>query len=122
MRYGLAAGGFEPKKHSDLEACARAEMAEEACLKDGKMISLLDRTSEGISELKWSRNTFIPFLCVDPVPDEQPPMQDDEELVHYLDIDVEEFNQVCLRGEMMLTGVQTGLMAISKLKKLNVFD
>lgn len=116
LRFSLPSGGLDLKKHGSIYDCARDELGEEAHLKGGELIALVEvEGNEGIPELKWSRNRFIPFLCLDPEQDLHPPPQDDEELVTYQDVTVPEFRQLCLNGEMMLTAVQTGLMALHKL-------
>lgn len=38
----------------------------QACLKGGEWHSLLPDHHPGIAEVKWCRNRFTPFLCVDP--------------------------------------------------------
>ena len=68
----MVAGGFDPKKHKNILETAQHELSEEARLKDGKWIPLHPMESQGISELKWGRNTFIPFLVLDPIVDPTP--------------------------------------------------
>ncbi|PRP88830.1 hypothetical protein PROFUN_00298 [Planoprotostelium fungivorum] len=115
LRYTLAAGAYESKKHDSVIAAARAELSEEAFLKDGEWISLLP---EGIGELKWSTNVFYPFLVLDPVDDPSPPPRDLEETIQiYKDVTMDELHRIILSGDMMLPSVQTCYMAIEHLKQ-----
>jgi hypothetical protein len=75
---------------------AQYELSEEAHLKNGKWICLLPEMNlesqdketketkennfqgQGISELKWGTNRFIPFLVLDPEVDETPLQRDKE--------------------------------------------
>ncbi|EFJ46688.1 hypothetical protein VOLCADRAFT_118065, partial [Volvox carteri f. nagariensis] len=66
LMYCFPSGGFDPRKHGSLRQCAEAEMAEEGMLVGGEVVSLLPEDHPGQSELKWSRNTFKPFLMIDP--------------------------------------------------------
>ncbi|GIL74677.1 hypothetical protein Vretifemale_4603 [Volvox reticuliferus] len=68
LMYCFPSGGFDKRKHTDLRQCAEVEMAEEAMLVGGEVVSLLSEDHPGQSELKWSRNTFKPFLIIDPQP------------------------------------------------------
>jgi hypothetical protein len=116
MKYTMVAGGFDIKKHSSILDTAKDEMNEEASLKNGRFIQLLGEENEGIAELKWSRNRFMPFLCIDPEDDLDPKAKDLEELIEVEDISIAHFMELVLKGEMLLPAVQTGLMAIDWLK------
>ena len=115
MLYTLVAGGFDDKKHKSIRETAMCEMEEEARLKGGKMVCLMDEESFGISELKWSRNRFIPFICIDPI-ESLEAKRDPEELIVFRDVSIQEFNDIIQRGEMMLPSVQTGIMALNWLQ------
>ena len=55
------------REHSYSEqACARAELSEEAHLADGEWQRLLPDGHAGLAEVKWSPNRFTPFLCIGP--------------------------------------------------------
>lgn len=62
----LASGRYEPQKHAAMLDCARAELAEEMQLVGGEWSCLLQPGHEGIAELKWGTNTFVPYLVIDP--------------------------------------------------------
>lgn len=117
IKYTMVAGGFDAEKHSSILDTAKYEMNEEASLKNGQFIQLLEQNNEGIAELKWSRNRFMPFLCIDPEEDLTPKAKDLEELIEVEDISIGRFMELVLKGEMLLPAVQTGLMAIDWLKK-----
>lgn len=54
------------------------ELSEEAQLKGGKYIPLLPTDHNGISELKWGTNKFIPYLVLDAEHDLDPKPRDEE--------------------------------------------
>jgi len=64
--HSLPTGGFDPKKHTSYEECAKDELSEEAHLHGGELVRLLPNGHAGIAESKWCANRFTPFLCIDP--------------------------------------------------------
>jgi hypothetical protein len=80
------------------------------------MIRLLKNDHEGISELKWCCNKFIPFLCIDPERDEAPLERDAEETIEYLQVSIEKLNEIIIDGLLLLPAVQTTIMAMKWLK------
>ena len=76
--YTFPSGGIDPKKHSNPKQAATMELSEEAHLKEGNLIPLLPIESNGISELKWGTNKFIPFLVIDALHDPDPDPRDEE--------------------------------------------
>ncbi|KAJ3210419.1 hypothetical protein HDU67_005332 [Dinochytrium kinnereticum] len=78
VRYSFPAGGFDPKKHRTREDTAREELSEEARLANGKLIPLLPEGTDGIMELKWCTNKFLPYLVLDPIADSNPRPRDAE--------------------------------------------
>lgn len=86
----------------------------------GEWISLLpkDHSSDGISELKWGKNRFIPYLCLNPSTDANPLARDAEEYMEVVnDVPVKEVESFITRGEMMLPSVQTSWMALIYLRE-----
>lgn len=123
MKYTCVAGSYDKKKHTSVLEAARHELSEEAHLKEGEWISLLpdDQSSEGISELKWGRNKFVPYLCLNPVNDDTPMERDFEEKIDIIrDVTIEQLKKFITRGEMMLPSVQTCWMALEYLKENNL--
>jgi hypothetical protein len=139
MGYSLASGGFDEKKHKSIRECARFELLEEARLiiSEENLIPLIEHRIDeslalnstisdttqvyGIAELKWSRNRFIPFVCIDAAEDKD--MQgvlDEEELIHLEDMGLDEWNELILKGKVALPSVQTTLMALSYLRNNKV--
>jgi 8-oxo-dGTP pyrophosphatase MutT (NUDIX family) len=106
MVYGFPAGAFDPQKHSNYEECARAELSEEAHLKAGRLVLLLE---EGVAvpEVKWCRNRFTPFLALDLQPDDQPGERDKEEYIEVLRVGIPELRRIARSGEMLLASVAT---------------
>jgi len=79
MSFGLPCGHFDRDHHKDLLHAAECELSEEAQLKTEIMINLLPpENSEGILEIKWGSNRFIPFLALDPISDVKPLPKDKE--------------------------------------------
>lgn len=79
-----------------------------------------DYTSDGISELKWGKNRFIPFLCLDPIKDKNPMARDAEEYMEVVhDVTVDDLKKIITRAEVMLPSVQTIWMALEYLKENN---
>ncbi|RUP45631.1 hypothetical protein BC936DRAFT_147925, partial [Jimgerdemannia flammicorona] len=103
---------------------AQHELSEEARLTSGTWINLLPATHPlGISELKWGRNRFVPFLVLDPVDDEDPLERDLEEHMEVCKgVPVREFTEMVMRGEVMLPSVQTGWMALEWLRKEGLLE
>ena len=55
MVWCLPTGAYDPRKHASYEACARAELSEEAHLAGGAWVSLMPDGHPGIPEVKWCR-------------------------------------------------------------------
>ncbi|KAH6569487.1 hypothetical protein BASA50_010933 [Batrachochytrium salamandrivorans] len=117
MSYTLAAGGFDPRKHADIQETAICELSEEAKLCNGKWIRLIPDAHNGIPELKWSRNRFVPFLVINAEEDITPLARDAEECIETLDVTLDELQHMILNGLVMLPSVQTTLMAMDWLRK-----
>jgi len=119
VKYTCTAGAIDRRKHKSQLETAQYELSEEAHLKGGRLISLLPSSQpEGISELKWSKNRFVPYICINPVLDDNPKERDAEEYIEIVrDVSIDDFTQMVMRGEVMLPSVQTGWMAIEWLKE-----
>ncbi|KAI8987732.1 hypothetical protein BDF20DRAFT_910293 [Mycotypha africana] len=123
IKYTCVAGSYDRRKHRYIEETVEHELSEEARLKGGTYINLLPKTHspDGISELKWGKNRFIPFLCLDPVKDDTPMARDAEEYMEVVhDVAVDELRNIITRAEMMLPSVQTSWMALEYLKEQNL--
>ncbi|KAI9100690.1 WD40-repeat-containing domain protein [Phlyctochytrium arcticum] len=118
MLYTFAAGGFDPKKHESIMDTGKQELSEESRLTGGRWISLMPEGHEGICEVKWSRNQFIPFLVLDPIIDTNPRDRDAEELIEVRhNVTMDELNTIILQGKLMLPSVQTAWIALDYLRK-----
>lgn len=116
------AGSYDQRKHKSVLEAAQHELSEEARLKGGEWINLLpaNHSPDGISELKWGKNRFIPYLCLDPIEDENPLERDAEEYIQVVkDVIIDHLESFITQGEMMLPSVQTSWMALSYLRKNN---
>ncbi|KAG2196475.1 hypothetical protein INT46_001040 [Mucor plumbeus] len=102
IKYTCVAGSYDRKKHASITQAAQHELSEEALLTGGQWINLLpsDYTSDGISELKWGKNRFIPFLCLDPIKDKNPMARDAEEYIEVVhDVTMDELKKFITRAE-----------------------
>ena len=126
MGYSLPTGSFDPKKHADFADVAKDELAEEARLRGGDMVSMLPREDHpGFLESKWCANRFKPFVCVAPESygdgedgDEAAPQRDAEEFsitVHRVSLD--ELATIMTGGDMTPPSVVTAHMALAHLRK-----
>ncbi|KAI8838347.1 hypothetical protein BC829DRAFT_364910 [Chytridium lagenaria] len=120
VRYTFPAGGFDPRKHATREDTARDELSEEARLKGGKLVSLLPEGSEGIMEVKWCRNKFLPFVVVDPVLDVNPRERDAEDDHDSVRCNYKGTRSHHAERELALPSVQTAYMGIAWLKDQNL--
>jgi 8-oxo-dGTP pyrophosphatase MutT (NUDIX family) len=78
MLYTFPSGGIDSKKHLNSQEAAEMELSEEAQLKGGFWIPLMPANHNGISELKWGTNKFIPYLVLDAEHDCNPKPRDQE--------------------------------------------
>jgi hypothetical protein len=113
----LPCGGFEPRKHADMLAAAKAELSEEAHLTGGEWHRLLPEGHPGVLESKWCRNRFTPFLCIDPTDDAVPGARDAEEKIEILrEWPLERLRRAMAEGELLLPSLQTCVSALSWLR------
>ncbi|PSC72803.1 hypothetical protein C2E20_4083 [Micractinium conductrix] len=120
MMWCLPTGGFDPRKHTSYEACAKAELSEEAHLAGGAWHPLLPEGHPGFAEIKWGRNRFHAFLCVDPAVDEQPGARDREEFIRVVRVSVAELRALMLGGDMLLPSITTCFLALERLQGLGL--
>ena len=109
--YSLPAGAFDPRKHGTDVDCARAELNEEAHLLGGELYHLLG-TGVEVAEVKWCRNKFIPFIAIDPVPDDCPSDRDAEEWIQIERMDIDRLKNIVKSGDMLLPSVSTCFWAM----------
>ncbi|KAI9479617.1 hypothetical protein BDB00DRAFT_948102 [Zychaea mexicana] len=117
VKYTCTAGSYDRRKHSSPLESAEHELSEEARLKGGKWINMLpDDQPDGISELKWGKNRFVPYLCIDPEQDPQPRARDNEEWMEVInDVPIADLKRFITTGQVMLPSVQTAWMALDYL-------
>jgi len=119
--FGLPTGCFDRQRHASLEACARAELSEEARLKGGSWHSLLPPEHPGLAEVKWGLNRMHPFLVVDPEQDLDPGARDAEEaLLETERVSVVRLQELVLGGEMLMPSVSAALHALHRLRQLGL--
>ncbi|KAI9012026.1 hypothetical protein CLU79DRAFT_709533, partial [Phycomyces nitens] len=122
IKYTCVAGSYDMKKHKSPLQSAQHELSEEARLTGGQWISLLpENQPDGISELKWGKNRFVPYLCLDPKVDPSPLSRDAEECIQVLpQVPIKDIKSFIMRGELMLPSVQTAWMALEYLDQHNM--
>jgi len=117
MLYTFPAGHWNRSKSTTIQASAEAELSEEARLRGGRWFRLIDEERDGIAELKWCRNLFVPFLVIDPEEDIQPATRDDEEyIIVHRQVNLATLKELILTGQVMLPAVQLTLMSIERLR------
>ncbi|ORZ03479.1 hypothetical protein BCR43DRAFT_52313 [Syncephalastrum racemosum] len=124
IKYTCVAGGVDPKKHTSPQQSAEHELSEEARLKGGRWINLLPADQpDGISELKWGLNRFVPYLCLDPQVDPTPMARDHEEYMEVVpEVSIADFKRFILQGKVLLPSVQTAWMAFEYLARNGLFE
>jgi hypothetical protein len=125
--YCLPTGAYDPRKHSTLLDCAKAELSEEALLRSPHTNTsswhclLESNDSPGIIEVKWCKNRFLPFIVVDAELDPRPGNRDKEEVfMEVMRVSVEEAKRLARSGEMLLPSVATIYLAIDWLESRNL--
>ncbi|EFN58472.1 hypothetical protein CHLNCDRAFT_140491 [Chlorella variabilis] len=123
MVWCLPTGAYDPRKHASYEACARAELSEEAHLAGGAWVSLMPDGHPGIPEVKWCRNRFHAYLVLDPQPDAQPGARDKEEYIQaclpgVCRVGLPELRSLMLGGEMLLPSITTCFWAMERIQEL----
>ena len=123
--YALPTGGFDPRKHADLETAAVAELSEEARLTGGDLQRLLPASHPGFLEAKWCRNRCTPFLCVGPRVDPSPGHRDAEEAgMQVVDVRVDngDLDRLMHTGLVLPPSVVVIGMALASLRKQGLLD
>lgn len=111
----LVAGMFEPSKHSTLEEAARAELSEEARLRDGTLVPL----TAGVAADKYSLNKYFYFLALDCVQDLNPKARDEEEWIHILPgFPLPDIPSLVARGLLNVPNSLCALLALDKLRQM----
>eukprot|EP00192_Tetraselmis_astigmatica_P019442 CAMPEP_0117647806 /NCGR_PEP_ID=MMETSP0804-20121206/45_1 /TAXON_ID=1074897 /ORGANISM="Tetraselmis astigmatica, Strain CCMP880" /LENGTH=210 /DNA_ID=CAMNT_0005453321 /DNA_START=359 /DNA_END=991 /DNA_ORIENTATION=+ len=114
--HSLPTGGFDPKKHTSYEECAKDELSEEAHLHGGELVRLLPNGHAGIAESKWCANRFTPFLCIDPEPDQAPGEREAEEFIEVLQVGMEELDDLLYSGNFSQPAFTTASLALRHLR------
>ncbi|KAK9843778.1 hypothetical protein WJX81_005907 [Elliptochloris bilobata] len=122
MMFVLPTGSFDPKRHGGREACARAELSEEAHLAGGEWQRLLPADHAGLAEVKWSPNRFTPFLCIGPQADGMPGARDAEEFIEVHRVGLAKLRALMTGGDMLLPSVATCFLALDRLRCLGHID
>ncbi|KAL6780704.1 hypothetical protein ACKKBF_B12090 [Auxenochlorella protothecoides x Auxenochlorella symbiontica] len=116
----LPSGSYDPQKHTSWEACARAELSEEAHLEGGTWHCLLPAGHVGVPETKWCANRFTPFLCIGPRPAMQPRPRDAEEsTIQVLSVSVSKLRELMGAGTMLLPSLATCQWALTRLEAVH---
>lgn len=121
LMWGTVAGCFEAHKHSTTLEAAQFELEEEAQLVGGQWIPLL-RSEETTAPFdKYSDNRFSPYLVIDPTICQNPkPMDDEEYIVVERGVPLSKILDMVHSGEINVASSYTILLAVQKLKDLNL--
>ena len=121
--FGLPTGCFDAARHASLEACARAELSEEAALRGGTWHALLPPGHTGLPEIKWGLNCMHPFLAIDPERDPSPgPRDAEEELLRAERVSLARLQELVLSGEMLMPSVSAAIHALQRLRQLGLLE
>ena len=122
MCAGFPTGGWDARKHTNIADTARAELEEEARLAGGELTCLVDAaTHPGLTESKWCRNRFYPFVCVGTAPAIAPASRDDEEVaMRTCRVSLAELEHLAVSGDMLAPSVQTMYLALAWLRRRGV--
>ncbi|KAI8369400.1 uncharacterized protein BYT42DRAFT_503340 [Radiomyces spectabilis] len=123
IKYTCVAGSYDRRKHTR-SVTAQHELSEEAQLTGGEWICLLPEDQpDGISELKWGKNRFVPYLCINPHADANPRQRDLEECIEIVDnVSTRDLKTFITKGHVMLPSVQTAWMALEYLAANNMLN
>lgn len=120
MKYCFPSGAFDDKHTSILE-CAQHELDEEAHLNGGEWIPLFTRDNRGIPEGKWISNSFMPFLCINPLINSKPAERDAEEYMNIIsNVTMSDLKSYIMTGQLLLPSVQAAVMGLEMLKSKNL--
>ncbi|KAL8440437.1 hypothetical protein Efla_005579 [Eimeria flavescens] len=112
--------GLLEAKHKSVEDAVLWETEEEAGVRGGQLIPLMENASLRLPGAKYTAQPFLPFLVVDGQKvSEGRRAADADELLETLEVSVEEALAFVFRGEVTSTGSMMLLLGIEKLRKLN---
>lgn len=117
--WGLAAGLIEEEKHEqDPYVAAQHELEEECHLTGGKWIPL---SNEATAMDKYALTQIHAYLVLDPKPAADPkPLDDEEDIEIVPGVKIEEIMDYIANGQMNLVGGWGCMLAISKLRDLDL--
>lgn len=116
--YTLVAGLYE-EKHTSVEDCVRCETEEEAHLRGGELIPLMDSEDLSLPGAKYTGQKFLPYIVKDAERVSDPrPMDDDELILPVHGITPGEAIWLAMHGRMTSTGCMMLFMSLHKLREL----
>lgn len=116
--WGIAAGLVENKHDQDEYLAAQHELEEECHLTGGEWIPL---SNAATAMDKYALTKIHAYLVLDPKPASNPkPLDEEEDIEIVSGVTIEEIMQYIANGEMNLVGGWGCMLAISKLRELNL--
>ncbi|KFG99976.1 hydrolase, NUDIX family protein [Toxoplasma gondii VAND] len=116
--YTLVAGLYE-EKHASVEDCVRCETEEEAHLRGGTLIPVMDSPDRSLPGAKYTGQKFLPYIVKDAQKVSDPrPLDEDEIILPVHEITPDEAVWLALHGRITSTGCMMLFMALHKLKEL----
>lgn len=116
--WGVAAGLIEEKHGHDAHLAAQHELEEECHLTGGEWVPLAN-TATAMD--KYALTKIHAYLVLDPEPAINPkPLDEEEDIEIVSGVTIEEIMEYIANGEMNLVGGWGCMLAISKLRELNL--
>eukprot|EP00199_Chlamydomonas_sp_CCMP681_P006414 CAMPEP_0119104482 /NCGR_PEP_ID=MMETSP1180-20130426/2684_1 /TAXON_ID=3052 ORGANISM="Chlamydomonas cf sp, Strain CCMP681" /NCGR_SAMPLE_ID=MMETSP1180 /ASSEMBLY_ACC=CAM_ASM_000741 /LENGTH=212 /DNA_ID=CAMNT_0007089253 /DNA_START=152 /DNA_END=790 /DNA_ORIENTATION=- len=115
VMYSVVSGGFDPRKHTNIAECVRAELSEEALLMGGELVALQPPGHPGMFEVKWCANRTFSFLVIDPEVDPAPKAQDMEEYIEVVRVSLTQLRELMDTGELVMPQYLTCKLALEHL-------
>lgn len=117
--WGIAAGLVEDKHGQDVYLAAQHELEEECHLTGGEQWIPLTNAATAMD--KYALTKIHAYLVLDPKPTSNPkPLDEEEDIEIVSGVTIEEIMEYIANGEMNLVGGWGCMLAISKLRELNL--
>ncbi|CDJ44880.1 NUDIX domain-containing protein, putative [Eimeria tenella] len=118
--YCVVCGLFEAK-HRSIEHCVACEAEEEAGVRGGRLVPVMNNTSLLLPGAKYTAQPFIPYLIIDGEKVSSGRLAaDEDELLESHEVSLEEALGLVFGGHMTSTGAMMLLLGVKKLQQLQL--